>query len=241
MHLPKSRRIVGLLLVLLITIPVTSVSAASSGGSCKKAGAVSKSKGGGKAIKIVCTKVGKKLVWVAKGSKSTGSCATSEVCVLGDIGPGGGVVFYDAGSHQSWGRYLEAAPSGWNGATSDPATDWGCRGTSISGSAGTAVGTGQANTSAIVSGCTTSGIAAQLAEALTFGGKSDWFLPSKDELDLMRKNLYLKNLGGFASVIYWSSSERVAVTVWIHSFYDDIRDSIDKNMSFRVRPVRAFG
>ena len=29
-------------------------------------------------------------------------------CKVGDVGPGGGIVYYDAGSMQWWGRFLEA-------------------------------------------------------------------------------------------------------------------------------------
>jgi hypothetical protein len=34
-------------------------------------------------------------------------------CAVGAMGPGGGRVFYDAGSEQPWGRFLEVAPQTW--------------------------------------------------------------------------------------------------------------------------------
>ena len=47
------------------------------------------------------------------------------------------------------------------------------------------MGTGQVNTIAIVNGCSESGIAARLSNDLVLNGYSDWFLPSKDELNQM--------------------------------------------------------
>lgn len=167
------------------------------------------------------------------------SCAEGGICAFGDTGPGGGTVFYDAGSTQSWGRYLEVAPNTWNGGTSDPFATWGCQGTSIPGATGTAVGTGQANTTAILAICTTSGIAAQLADALIFGGKSDWFLPSQGELGLLKTNHVA--IGGFATGLYWSSSELDAETALPGIFDDKQYDSAKGFNNARVRPVRAFG
>jgi len=42
------------------------------------------------------------------------SGAPVAACAENTIGPGGGVVFYDAGGPQSWGRFLEVAPWNWN-------------------------------------------------------------------------------------------------------------------------------
>jgi len=118
------------------------------------------------------------------------TCRTGGECKIGDIGPGGGVIFYVASqwssTPQSWGRYLEAAPNGWTGTTSDYFRQFGCRNQVISGAQGVAIGSGKRNTEAIVSACPTErNIAAQVANDLILNNKDDWFLPSRDELDAM--------------------------------------------------------
>jgi hypothetical protein len=118
---------------------------------------------------------------------------------------------------------------------------WGCFETSIPGASGVAIGTGAANTLAIVNGCEDAGIAARLCYDLVLNGYSDWFLPSQDELN----KLYLNRLviGGFANAIYWSSSEIDFIDVWIQSFEDGedgVQYNLYKDYSFRVRAIRAF-
>ncbi len=159
---------------------------------------------------------------------------------LRDIGPAGGYIFYDKGSYSgspSW-RYLEAAPESteWTG------KQWGCHGTSIPGADGTAVGTGMQNTTDIVAECTTVGIAADICANLDLGGYSDWFLPSKDELNLMYENLHdiVTPVGGFSDSSYWSSSEDVADRAWTQYFFSGNQGNYYKYDSFRVRAVRAF-
>jgi hypothetical protein len=106
------------------------------------------------------------------------------------------------------------------------------------GTTGTAIGIGQANTTAIVgqSGCTSG--AAYLCDHLIEGGYNDWFLPSKDELN----KLYLNRvaIGGFADDTYWSSSEVSASSAWTHSFYYGTQSSSGKGSIERVRAVRIF-
>jgi hypothetical protein len=133
-------------------------------------------------------------------------------------------------------RYLEAAPSDQSmGIVWSNITD-----TEVGASAqGTAIGTGQANTTAIVgqAGCTSG--AAKTCDDLVLGGYSDWFLPSKDELNAM----YGKKaaIGGFLSfVYYWSSSEGFDSNVWVQYFSDGSQSYGNKGGNFRVRAVRAF-
>ena len=93
---------------------------------------------------------------------------------------------------------------------------WGCYGTYISGASATAVGTGQANTTAIINSCDDAYFAAKACDALMYNGYDDWFLPSKDELLLMYTNLHLNGVGNFDITtplpygykgFYWSSSD----------------------------------
>jgi len=96
------------------------------------------------------------------------------------------------------------------------------------------------NTIDIEIGCTTSGTAADICANLSLGGYSDWFLPSKDELNLMYENLKIFGVGGFADNYYWSSSEYDAGHAWFQDFDDDIQQSYPKDWIFRVRAVWAF-
>jgi hypothetical protein len=144
---------------------------------------------------------------------------------------GGGIIFYIDGTGQH----------GLISATSDQGTgvQWGCYGTLIGGTS-TAIGTEQANTTAIVNGCSTPGIAAQICDVLVLNGYSDWFLPSKDELNQM----YIQKtvIGGFSAYdYYWSSSEYDATTAWNQHFGDGYQSNTHtKIYPARVRAIRAF-
>ena len=103
---------------------------------------------------------------------------------------------------------------------------------------GTALGTGRANTTAIVAqpGCVSG--AAYVCDQLTVGGHGDWYLPSKDELN----KLYLSQgaIGAFGDESYWSSSESAANYAWDQYFGDGSGDYNYKYFVYKVRAVRSF-
>ena len=172
-------------------------------------------------------------------------CSSS--CVVGDIGPGGGIIFITpATSGNSSGQYFEAAPNNWNGG-SDPNIAW-CNSasTSISGSTGTSIGSGKINTAAVASTCVSG--ASDTAIAFSGGGFSDWFLPSIDEL--LQMYAQREAIGGFkesrrgsttiVTATYWSSTENSATQARNWSFATNGNDNWSKSLGFNVRPVRSF-
>ena len=176
---------------------------------------------------------------------------------MGDTGPGGGIVFYDAGAKQLWGRYLEAAPTDYQVSNARTSVEWGCYYTLI-GAIDTAIGTGKANTTAILSKCKTVGIAADVANkySTSTAAAGQWFLPSRDELNELCKYALNQTTGntaeicsnsgtlrtGFAASYYWNSSEGDARSGGYQFFaYGNRSNSSNyKGSAYYVRPVRAF-
>jgi hypothetical protein len=161
--------------------------------------------------------------------------APNQTYKIGDRGPAGGLIFYDKGNNSDGWRYLEAAPVDLQSA------QWGLEGEDVSGT-GTGIGSGKRNTELIIAALNRkggSGKAAQLCRAYTLNGYSDWFLPSKDELDLMYKNLKQKGLGNLDDTWYWSSSQYNNLS-WGQSFSSGYQSDRSKYFTFTVRAVRAF-
>ncbi|MDR1786177.1 MAG: leucine-rich repeat protein [Spirochaetaceae bacterium] len=159
---------------------------------------------------------------------------------IGDRGPAGGWIFYDKGSVTDGWRYLEAAPlilwSGWNAGWGD--------GIDV-GDTSDDIGTGKQNTERIVAALSEggkTGMAAQLCDELDLYGYDDWFLPSKEELDLMYKNLKKQGRGDFSDTVYWSSSEYAnwRTSAWGQSFSGGYQANYGKDGEGSVRAVRAF-
>jgi hypothetical protein len=164
---------------------------------------------------------------------ATGNPATSNTVTMTvnsfSIGQsyGGGIIFYIDGTGQH----------GLIAATSDQSSGapW-CLAPNLIGGTSTAIGSGQANTTAIVTACSSS--AAYICDILVLNGYNDWFLPSKDEL----YQLYLQRsiVGGFADGYYWSSSEYDSSDAWFLYFQFGFQSHLVKYNAYYVRAVRAF-
>jgi len=130
------------------------------------------------------------------------NCADGGDCQLGDTGPGGGIVFYvasspfvcgtDRGSRCTYleaGTVMDAAPLCSNNVSNLIPTDeigWGPYNTYQTGSC--------------------SGGTLATVKGMTAGGQSDWFVPSKDEMQLAYDNRSVIGLSVGKGLAYWTSS-----------------------------------
>ena len=192
-------------------------------------------------------------------AQSTGTCShdgahtTTHDTAIGDTGPGGGIIYY-VGTFTMTGigtcHYLEASPADLTGGTGSQAT---MRWTTATGSpypatTGTleTIGSGKNNTAIIIAAESAAYpgnsyiYAARACGEYIGGGRDDWFLPSKDELNEMVKAK--THLGGISSGWFWSSSQHDDVDTWalLQQFGLGIQDSAAKSGLSHVRAIRAF-
>jgi hypothetical protein len=156
--------------------------------------------------------------------------------VLGKRGPAGGWIAYDSGTYgaNSW-RFLEAAP-----ADLSSGIKWRNTVNITTGSTAIAIGTGQENTNTIITQQGSGSYAASICDNATINGYDDWYLPSKNELNLMYTNIKAAGLGGFLATRYWSSSEYDINQSWYQRSSDGMQSYLDKESGLGVRPLRDF-
>jgi hypothetical protein len=195
------------------------------------------------------------------------------LCEVGVQGPGGGIIVYVDSTNEIAGYdYLEVAP-----AASNTTFQWAhdtekcgpdaigiCQSSYLS-DAGHAlgylgIGTGRAATEEIVARHDAGSVnqynyAAGVADSYSTSSASDWFLPSKDELNEVCK--YARDTSqavgastvcsggtlrsGFSTGMYWSSSENGTDKAWYQDFLTGgDQKTYVKSGYYYVRPVRAF-
>lgn len=157
----------------------------------------------------------------------------------GYYGPAGGYVAYDKGEFTDGWRYLEVDPNGLLYSGYNP--DWGCQGTFVSNTY-TEMGTGTANTLAIVLGCNAANCAARLCNNLVRGGQSDWFLGSRNEMLTIVRSLKGLNINIQSC---WTSSETTAMQAYRVFLNSNPGDNVtsavkDKSADDYVLPIRRY-
>ena len=110
----------------------------------------------------------------------------------------------------------------------------------VTNASGTALGTGLSNTNTIITAQGNTGnYAAKLCRDYNGGGYTDWFLPSKDELNKICNNR--ATIGGFGNYYYWTSSEVDLYEVHWQKLGDATTGTSPKSSNILyVRAVRYF-
>jgi len=144
----------------------------------------------------------------------------------------GGIIFYIDGTGQH-GLIVSTTDIGGGNVAWEPGAN------KVTGATGTANGTGASNTATIVSVLGNTGnYAALICANYSSGGFSDWYLPSKAELNLLfKKRAFVSGLSGSN---YWSSSEVSKGKAWDQEFGGGFQFKDNKTFTLLVRAVSSF-
>ena len=180
-----------------------------------------------------------------------GTLAFAKEYKIGDMGPGGGIVFYVSksgfevddgmGSVETC-HYLEVSKEDLGQTTWTPSPAVFLEDLDET----YAIGSGKANTFLIAYAglCPEEVTVENCAAYACFEYRTkttkpgDWFLPSSDELKLVFTNLSLEQLNVTSKEFYWSSSEESDGSAWARKNKTSTVDA--KGKRFNVRAVHAF-
>lgn len=188
---------------------------------------------------LVCTNL---QVELAKGTSISTILETCHVKFLYGLRYEGGLLFYidEADASGLVVSQEDLGPMKWD--FNDPAL--------IAGTTDVEIGLGKENTDKIVEVIGEGIYAAKACSDLELNGYSDWFLPSKNELDAIYQTLYLKGKGEFKDYYaeyYWTSSEEFTYdtvntgsTAWTLLFQNGNFNWNFKHSINYVRPIRGF-
>ena len=142
----------------------------------------------------------------------------------------GGLIFYLGTTS---GHVLVSASADQENADWDYNGDW-------VNATGSCIGCGYPNTEQIHNKCSDFICfnAAETCYRLELNGYSDWYLPSKVELELMYANLKQNGFGNFGIAWYWSSTESNPNSAYEMDFNNGTVEAHPKTNFSRVRPVR---
>jgi hypothetical protein len=163
---------------------------------------------------------------------------------IGGIGPGGGIIFYDKGEYSlglnqpAW-RYMEVASADLSFENGYTFFDYGCNNVNLSGAEYSIIGGGFQNTVDINNGCSSSQAAGKMCWNAVINGFDDWFMPSKDEMNIMYTNLTPLGLGNFSPEWYWSSTEASNANAWRKHMSAGNIEVNGKSLLCKVRAVRV--
>ena len=109
----------------------------------------------------------------------------------------------------------------------------------VTNATATANGTGASNTRKIVRAQGKTGTyAALLCSRFKNDGFTDWYLPSRDELNLLYQQRAV--VGGLSATNYWSSSEVSRGKAWDQEFGGGFQFKDIKTFTLNVRAIRSF-
>ena len=141
----------------------------------------------------------------------------------------GGIIFYIDGTGQhgliASSTDLSVSSTWWNGA--------------LLNTQARSISDGAANTTVIINlQGNTGNYAAKICRDLTDGGYTDWYLPSKEQL----QKLLLQGviLGTSSHGAYWSSTEASKETAWCQYVVGSIQTDEGKSYDNKIRAIRNF-